>query len=101
MRRSGAPSQLLGNAVKKPRFVPPFASTSLPVAESKPLAPKLGLGNALEKVNYYLQHFTYSVIPQHIDSLHPAFFKYCQILISLFFSSHPAGPEKSSSTCWE
>uniref|UniRef100_A0A3B5B219 Uncharacterized protein n=1 Tax=Stegastes partitus TaxID=144197 RepID=A0A3B5B219_9TELE len=28
MRRSGAPSQLLGNAMKKPRFVPPGASTS-------------------------------------------------------------------------
>ncbi|XP_075965753.1 DNA repair and recombination protein RAD54B [Anarhichas minor] len=50
MRRSGAPSQLLGNAVKKPRFVPPGASTSCLVAESKPLTPKLGLGNALEKV---------------------------------------------------
>uniref|UniRef100_UPI0037E8DD17 DNA repair and recombination protein RAD54B n=1 Tax=Semicossyphus pulcher TaxID=241346 RepID=UPI0037E8DD17 len=50
MRRSGAPSQLLGNAVKKPRFVPPGASTSSPIAELKPLSPKLGLGNALEKV---------------------------------------------------
>uniref|UniRef100_A0A669B7D1 RAD54 homolog B n=1 Tax=Oreochromis niloticus TaxID=8128 RepID=A0A669B7D1_ORENI len=34
MRRSGAPSKLLGNAVKKPRFVPPGACTSLSVAES-------------------------------------------------------------------
>nr|XP_046254713.1 DNA repair and recombination protein RAD54B isoform X2 [Scatophagus argus] len=50
MRRSGAPSQLLGNAVKKPRFVPPAASTSHPVAESKPLMPNVGLDNALEKV---------------------------------------------------
>ncbi|XP_053182947.1 DNA repair and recombination protein RAD54B [Scomber japonicus] len=50
MRRSAAPSQLLGNAVKKPRFVPPGASTSHPVAESKPLSPKFGLGNALDKV---------------------------------------------------
>ncbi|XP_032415090.1 DNA repair and recombination protein RAD54B isoform X1 [Xiphophorus hellerii] len=50
MRRSGAPSQLLGNAVKKPRFVPPGASASCPVQESKPLAPKFGLGNALDKV---------------------------------------------------
>ncbi|XP_027869334.1 DNA repair and recombination protein RAD54B isoform X1 [Xiphophorus couchianus] len=50
MRRSGAPSQLLGNAVKKPRFVPPGASASCPVEESKPLAPKRGLGNALAKV---------------------------------------------------
>uniref|UniRef100_A0A671UMA3 RAD54 homolog B n=1 Tax=Sparus aurata TaxID=8175 RepID=A0A671UMA3_SPAAU len=33
MRRSGAPSQLLGNAVKKPRFMPPGACTA---AESKP-----------------------------------------------------------------
>uniref|UniRef100_A0A3Q2UGN4 Uncharacterized protein n=1 Tax=Fundulus heteroclitus TaxID=8078 RepID=A0A3Q2UGN4_FUNHE len=51
MRRSGAPSQLLGNAVKKPRFVPPGASASSPAAESKPLASKYGLGNALEKVS--------------------------------------------------
>ncbi|XP_047455730.1 DNA repair and recombination protein RAD54B [Mugil cephalus] len=50
MRRSGAPSQLLGNAVKKPRFVPPGASTSFPVAESKPLASKPGMVNALHKV---------------------------------------------------
>nr|XP_019965375.1 PREDICTED: DNA repair and recombination protein RAD54B-like isoform X1 [Paralichthys olivaceus] len=50
MRRSAAPSQLLGNAWKKPRFMPPGASTSCPVTESKPLAPKSGLGNALEKV---------------------------------------------------
>ncbi|XP_054477291.1 DNA repair and recombination protein RAD54B [Anoplopoma fimbria] len=50
MRRSGAPSQLLGNAVKKPRFVAPGASTSCLVAQSKPFTPKLGLGNALEKV---------------------------------------------------
>eukprot|EP00064_Thunnus_orientalis_P003081 superscaffoldBa00000245_g3089 len=50
MRRSGAPSQLLGNAVKKPRFVPPGASTSHLVAASKPLTPKPGLGNALDKV---------------------------------------------------
>uniref|UniRef100_A0A8D3B9S1 RAD54 homolog B n=1 Tax=Scophthalmus maximus TaxID=52904 RepID=A0A8D3B9S1_SCOMX len=44
MRRSAAPSQLLGNAVKKTRFMPPGASTSCPVTESKPLTPKLGLG---------------------------------------------------------
>ncbi|XP_056299659.1 DNA repair and recombination protein RAD54B isoform X2 [Pseudoliparis swirei] len=50
MRRSGAPSQLSGNALKKPRFMPPGASTSSLVAESKPLSPKLGLSNALEKV---------------------------------------------------
>ncbi|GLD63634.1 DNA repair and recombination protein RAD54B [Lates japonicus] len=50
MRRSAAPSQLSGNAMKKPRFVPPGASTSCVVAESKPLAPKPGLGNALKKV---------------------------------------------------
>ncbi|XP_058504113.1 DNA repair and recombination protein RAD54B [Solea solea] len=47
MRRSAAPSQLFGNAVKKPRFVPPGAST---VIDSKLLSPKLGLGNALEKI---------------------------------------------------
>ncbi|XP_045901731.1 DNA repair and recombination protein RAD54B isoform X2 [Micropterus dolomieu] len=50
MRRSGAPSQLLGNAVKKPRFVPPGALTSCPVTVSKHLTPKFGLGNALEKI---------------------------------------------------
>ncbi|TDH11805.1 hypothetical protein EPR50_G00064940 [Perca flavescens] len=50
MRRSGAPSQLSGNAVKKKRFMPPGASSSYLVPESKPLSPKLGLGNALEKV---------------------------------------------------
>ncbi|KAA8591594.1 hypothetical protein FQN60_016968 [Etheostoma spectabile] len=50
MRRSGAPSQLFGNAVKKPRFMPPGVSTSCLLPESKPLSPKLGLGNALEKV---------------------------------------------------
>ncbi|XP_029959373.1 DNA repair and recombination protein RAD54B [Salarias fasciatus] len=44
MRRSGAPSQL-GNAVKKPRFMPPGASASLTAAGSKPA----GL-NALHKV---------------------------------------------------
>ena len=63
MRRSGAPSQLSGNAVKKPRFVPPAASTSRPVAESKPLTPKPGLGNALDEVN--------TVIPVY----HPLMFK--------------------------
>ncbi|XP_074539824.1 DNA repair and recombination protein RAD54B isoform X1 [Halichoeres trimaculatus] len=50
MRRSGAPSQLFGNAMKKPRFVPPGASPARPLTETKPLAPRLGLGNALEKV---------------------------------------------------
>uniref|UniRef100_A0A3Q3IDP1 Uncharacterized protein n=1 Tax=Monopterus albus TaxID=43700 RepID=A0A3Q3IDP1_MONAL len=43
MRRSGAPSQLLGNAVKKSRFVPPGASSGLLLAETKPLNPKLVL----------------------------------------------------------
>lgn len=57
MRRSGAPSKLLGNAVKKPRFVPPGACTSLSVAESKPLTPKLGLGNALDKVSFFFSTF--------------------------------------------
>ncbi|KAG7242029.1 hypothetical protein INR49_024074 [Caranx melampygus] len=50
MRRSAAPSQLQGNAVKKPRFVPPGASTSYLVPESKPLNAKPGLGNLLDKV---------------------------------------------------
>lgn len=57
MRRSGAPSRLLGNAVKKPRFVPPGASTSCIAPESKPLNPKLGLGNVLDKVRFFLFFF--------------------------------------------
>uniref|UniRef100_A0A3Q1HNM6 Uncharacterized protein n=1 Tax=Acanthochromis polyacanthus TaxID=80966 RepID=A0A3Q1HNM6_9TELE len=57
MRRSGAPSQLLGNALKKPRFVPPGASTTSPLAESKPLTPKLGLSNALDKVRFCFSTF--------------------------------------------
>uniref|UniRef100_A0A667XB38 RAD54 homolog B n=1 Tax=Myripristis murdjan TaxID=586833 RepID=A0A667XB38_9TELE len=52
MRRSGAPSQLLGNAVKKARFVPPGPSPSCVVADAKPLSPKLSLGNTLDKVMY-------------------------------------------------
>ncbi|XP_054637825.1 DNA repair and recombination protein RAD54B isoform X2 [Dunckerocampus dactyliophorus] len=48
MRRSGAPSQLLGNAAKKPRFIPPAASSC--VAEPKTQSPKLGLDNTLNKV---------------------------------------------------
>lgn len=51
MRRSGAPSQLLGNAMKKPRFVAPGASTSCVLAGSNPLNPKLGLGNVLDKAS--------------------------------------------------
>ncbi|XP_041842971.1 DNA repair and recombination protein RAD54B isoform X2 [Melanotaenia boesemani] len=50
MRRSGAPSQLLGSAVKKPRFAPPGATSSFSGAESKSLAPRPTLGNALDKV---------------------------------------------------
>uniref|UniRef100_A0A667X0T5 RAD54 homolog B n=1 Tax=Myripristis murdjan TaxID=586833 RepID=A0A667X0T5_9TELE len=50
MRRSGAPSQLLGNAVKKARFVPPGPSPSCVVADAKPLSPKLSLGNTLDKI---------------------------------------------------
>ncbi|KAM3614108.1 uncharacterized protein V6R79_010340 [Siganus canaliculatus] len=69
MRRSGAPSQLLGNAVKKPRFVPPGASTSCPVTEYKPLTPKLGVGNALEKVQRSL---TLSGLKQTESVLQPA-----------------------------
>ncbi|KAK2844547.1 hypothetical protein Q5P01_011206 [Channa striata] len=41
MRRSGAPSQLLGNAMKKPRFVSPGASISSLSAKSKPPTPVL------------------------------------------------------------
>lgn len=51
MRRSGAPSQLSGNAVKKPRFVPPGANLSSPATEPRPLTAKLASSNALEKVN--------------------------------------------------
>lgn len=71
MRRSGAPSQLLGNAVKKPRFVPPGATFSCPVTESRPLTSKLGSSNALEKVNYS-PHCTSSLIPK--CSQHPGSF---------------------------
>uniref|UniRef100_A0A673B0Q2 Uncharacterized protein n=1 Tax=Sphaeramia orbicularis TaxID=375764 RepID=A0A673B0Q2_9TELE len=56
MRRSAAPSQLFGNAIKKPRFIPPGTSNSNVVAESKPLAPKLSLGNALEKVHNFFPY---------------------------------------------
>ncbi|XP_055780893.1 DNA repair and recombination protein RAD54B-like [Salvelinus fontinalis] len=57
MRRSGAPSQVFGNMAKKPRFVPPGASLAGPpdppvgtLLEPEPLAPKLALGNVLNKV---------------------------------------------------
>ncbi|KAM9851618.1 DNA repair and recombination protein RAD54B [Aulostomus maculatus] len=50
MRRSGAPSQLLGNAVKKPRFLPPGTNSPCVVAEPKPHTPTFGLGNVLNKV---------------------------------------------------
>ncbi|KAM9404688.1 uncharacterized protein ACWYII_028409 isoform 1-T2 [Salvelinus alpinus] len=57
MRRSGAPSQVFGNMSKKPRFVPPGASLAGPpdppvgtLLEPEPLAPKLALGNVLNKV---------------------------------------------------
>eukprot|EP00066_Takifugu_rubripes_P014692 XP_011603958.1 PREDICTED: DNA repair and recombination protein RAD54B [Takifugu rubripes] len=50
MRRSGAPSQLSGNAMKKPRFLPPASSSSYPSAEPKPLTPKPSLCNTLQKV---------------------------------------------------
>lgn len=91
MRRSGAPSQLLGNATKKPRFVPPGASTSCLVAESKPLSPKLGLRNALDKVNTHLQ---VPIIPVY----HLMMFKHAQIISSPLTTSCTSGPEKSSST---
>nr|XP_057940628.1 DNA repair and recombination protein RAD54B isoform X2 [Doryrhamphus excisus] len=48
MRRSGAPSQLLGNAAKKPRFIPPGASSCVAV-EPKTQSPKLGLVDTLNK----------------------------------------------------
>lgn len=50
MRRSGAPSQLLGNPVKKPRFVPPSASNSHVPAHPKPFAPKHSAVNVLDKI---------------------------------------------------
>ncbi|XP_061633757.1 DNA repair and recombination protein RAD54B [Phyllopteryx taeniolatus] len=50
MRRSAAPSQLRGNAAKKPRFVPPGAAASCTGAETKPHFPKPALDNALNKV---------------------------------------------------
>lgn len=99
MRRSGAPSQLLGNTVKKPRFVPPAASALCPVAESKPLNPKPGLGNALEKVNYS-QFLTYSIIahaPFIPNILHHC--SLCQVII--YFNCYCAGPEEFGSTSSE
>uniref|UniRef100_A0A8C6LVX4 GTP binding protein overexpressed in skeletal muscle n=1 Tax=Nothobranchius furzeri TaxID=105023 RepID=A0A8C6LVX4_NOTFU len=45
MRRSAAPSQLLGNATKKPRFAPPGATGLFLRPESKPSASKLSLDN--------------------------------------------------------
>uniref|UniRef100_H3DLZ1 RAD54 homolog B n=1 Tax=Tetraodon nigroviridis TaxID=99883 RepID=H3DLZ1_TETNG len=50
MRRSGAPSQLSGNATKKPRFLPPASSTVCPSAEPKPLSSKPGSCNTLQKL---------------------------------------------------
>lgn len=99
MRRSGAPSQLLGNAVKKPRFVPPAASTLCPAVESKPLNPKSGLGNTLEKVNYS-QSFTYSMLLRALfisNILH----HYSLSQVIIFFYCYCAGPEESGSTSSE
>ncbi|XP_077432502.1 DNA repair and recombination protein RAD54B isoform X2 [Vanacampus margaritifer] len=50
MRRSAAPSQLRGNAAKKPRFVFPGAISSFNGTESKHQSPKFGLENDLNKV---------------------------------------------------
>lgn len=61
MRRSGAPSQISGNAMKKPRFLPPASSTFCPLAEPKPLSPKPGLCNTLQKVQYSLYFFFYII----------------------------------------
>lgn len=59
MRRSGAPSQLSGNAMKKPRFLPPASSTFCPLAEPKPLSPKPGLSNTLQKVLFFFFYIIY------------------------------------------
>ncbi|XP_061144177.1 DNA repair and recombination protein RAD54B [Syngnathus typhle] len=50
MRRSAAPSQLRGNAAKKPCFVPPGAASSWTGAEPKTQYPEFGLDNPLNKV---------------------------------------------------
>lgn len=51
MRRSGAPSQLLGNAAKKPRFVPPTASSpNFSSSYSKALSSKQSV-NVLDKIH--------------------------------------------------
>ncbi|XP_061811049.1 DNA repair and recombination protein RAD54B isoform X1 [Nerophis lumbriciformis] len=50
MRRSGAPSQLLGNAAKKPRFIPPAGASSYFGVEPKTQNPESSLNNALNKV---------------------------------------------------
>lgn len=102
MRRSGAPSQLLGNAMKKPRFMPPASSSSYTVPEIKPFSPKPGLGNTLEKVTFSLFHSSYFAC---LFALFYVVHHCIQLLvfinwILIWFSSlpHPAGTEKSSST---
>ncbi|XP_057691439.1 DNA repair and recombination protein RAD54B [Corythoichthys intestinalis] len=54
MRRSAAPSQLQGNAAKKPRFTPPGATSSCIGTESKPYCQLSGMDNALNKVQKIL-----------------------------------------------
>lgn len=93
MRRSAAPSQLLGNAVKKPRFLPPGASSPSFACEPKHLSPKPGLGNALEKVSNI--HHSYKHFHFLID--YCFFLLLLHIVILLLF--HHAGSEDSSSTC--
>uniref|UniRef100_A0A3P8RT06 RAD54 homolog B n=1 Tax=Amphiprion percula TaxID=161767 RepID=A0A3P8RT06_AMPPE len=86
MRRSGAPSQLLGNAFKKPRFVPPGASTSSPLAESKPLSPKLEHRLCIFASFPSTQNITCSV-------------KRCEIAPLIRFTSSPQTPQPPDSSC--
>lgn len=79
MRRSGAPSQLSGNAMKKPRFLPPASSTFCPLAEPKPLSPKPALCSTLQKVKYWLYFTSY---------IYVYFFSLFYLWLILFVSSH-------------
>uniref|UniRef100_A0A8D0LAV7 DNA repair and recombination protein RAD54B n=1 Tax=Sphenodon punctatus TaxID=8508 RepID=A0A8D0LAV7_SPHPU len=48
MRRSAAPSQLLGNSAKKPRFIPPGKNTMCLKTETEQLSPEIKLAEAVE-----------------------------------------------------
>lgn len=92
MRRSGAPSQLSGNAMKKPRFVPPSASGFVP--EPMPLMPKSVPCNAVDKASFYQQYQQFDLYPYKLIS----FFFLNPHCAHLFFFSRFADPEKHFNT---